>query len=214
MAESVAASSAIVPYAHFEQLREAREILRVEADALKAVSRRLDASFCAAIDLIAGCRGAVIVCGMGKAGLIGRKIAATFSSTGTRSHFLHPAEAVHGDLGCIGPQDLLIALSNSGETEEILTLMPVIRRLGTPVIAVTASEQSTLAGMADVVITLGRFREADAVGLAPSTSTTVLLAVGDALALVASRVRGFTAEQFAVKFVRSFFGTLREYLPA
>jgi arabinose-5-phosphate isomerase len=140
----------------------------------------------------------VVVTGMGKAGLIGQKIAATLSSTGTRSHFLHPAEAVHGDLGCLHEHDVLLALSNSGETEEICQLLPTVARLGIAIIAVTSTDHNSLAARADVVLRIGKLREACAWGLAPSTSTTAMLAVGDALALVASRQRGFTPQQFAV----------------
>lgn len=186
-----------VPFTPFEQLREAREILRQEADALQAVSHRLDASFCEAVDLLQNCRGCIIVTGMGKAGLIGQKIAATLSSTGTRAHFLHPADAIHGDLGCVHPEDVLLVLSHSGETEEICRLLPLVRRCGNQIIALTGREQSTLSQQADVSITLGRMREVG-FGLAPTTSTTVMLAVGDALALVTSRLKGFTPQQFAL----------------
>jgi arabinose-5-phosphate isomerase len=134
---------------------------------------------------------------MGKAGLIGQKIVATFSSTGTRSHFLHPAEAVHGDLGCLHANDVVLALSNSGETEELTRLLPSLGQLGLSIVAVTASPHSTLATNADAIITLGRLREAGPHGLAPTTSTTAMLAVGDALALVVSRLRGFTPHHFA-----------------
>ena len=186
-----------VPFSQFEQLREAREILRQEADALQAVSHRLDAAFCEAVELLQACRGCVIVSGMGKAGLIGQKIAATLSSTGTRAHFLHPADALHGDLGAVHPEDVLLILSNSGETEEISRLLPLLRRGGNPIIALTGREQSTLAQQADVTITLGRLREVG-FGLAPTTSTTVMLAVGDALAMVVSRLKGFSPQQFAL----------------
>lgn len=186
-----------VPYSQFEILREARDILREEADALQAVSHRLGESFCEAIELLRVCRGCVIVTGMGKAGLIGQKIAATLSSTGTRAHFLHPADAVHGDLGSVHPDDVLLILSNSGETEEICRLLPLVRRGGNRMIAITGREQSTLAQQADVCICLGRTREVG-FGLAPTTSTIVMLAVGDALALVTSRLKGFTAQQFAL----------------
>lgn len=186
-----------VPFSQFEQLREAREILRQEADALQAVSHRLDASFCEAVELLQNCRGCIILTGMGKAGLIGQKIAATLSSTGTRAHFLHPADAIHGDLGCLHPDDVLLVLSHSGETEEICRLLPLVRRCGNQIIALTGKEQSTLAQQADVSITLGRMREVG-FGLAPTTSTTVMLAVGDALALVTSRLKGFTPQQFAL----------------
>jgi arabinose-5-phosphate isomerase len=134
---------------------------------------------------------------MGKAGQIGQKISATLASTGTRSHWLHPAEAVHGDLGRIHPQDVVFVLSQSGETEEVVRLLPWLRELAIPIIALTAEAESTLGRAASVVIALGPMEEACRLGLAPSTSTTVMLAVGDALALVVSRMRGFTQEDFA-----------------
>jgi arabinose-5-phosphate isomerase len=187
----------LIPYSQFELLRLGREVVRQEAEALLSVARSLDASFCAAAEMIRDCAGSVIVCGMGKAGLIGQKLVATFSSTGTRAHFLHPAEAVHGDMGCVHEHDLLLALSNSGETQELCTLVPMVRRMGVTIIALTATDQSTLATQADVVLPFGRVREACPMGLAPTTSTTVMLAIGDALALVVSQQRGFTSEHFA-----------------
>ena len=188
----------LIPHAQFDQLREAREILKLESNALSEVARRLDSGFCEAVDSLLTCSGSVIVCGMGKAGLIGQKLTATLSSTGTRAHFLHPAEAVHGDLGCIHPQDILLALSNSGETEEISALLPTVKRMGVPIIAITGSERSPLGQHADIRILLGRLQEACPWGLAPTTSTTAMLAVGDALALVVARQRGFSPQQFAV----------------
>jgi arabinose-5-phosphate isomerase len=180
-----------------EQLREARAILAIEGEALTELSRRLDARFCRAVDLVANCRGCVIVTGVGKAGLIGQKIAATLSSTGTRAYFLHPTEAIHGDLGCVGADDIWMIFSNSGETEELTRLLPIIRSQQQAMIAVTASDASTLGTQADVAICLGRLIEAGAHGLAPSTSTTAMLAVGDALALVSSQIKRFTPQQFA-----------------
>ena len=194
---SVAARREIIPFSHVEQLREARSIVRHEADTLLGLSRRLDADFCAAIDRLSRSTGSVIVTGMGKAGLIGQKIAATLSSTGTRSHFLHPAEAVHGDLGCVHAEDILLALSNSGETEEVCRLVPIVRRLRVPIIAITATDSSTLGSQADVVLRLGRLHEAGLHALAPSASTAAMLALGDALALVLSRLKGFTPQDFA-----------------
>jgi arabinose-5-phosphate isomerase len=191
-----AAAERIIPYTQFEQLRDAREILLLEADAIRDVARKLDAGFCAAVDLVLSCRGGVIVTGMGKAGLIGQKIVATLSSTGTRSHFLHPAEAVHGDLGCLHSDDLVLAISNSGETEELTRILPSIKTRRIPLVAITATTHSTLAIQADAVISLGRLREAGPHGLAPTTSTTAMLAVGDALALVVSRLKGFTPQHF------------------
>jgi arabinose-5-phosphate isomerase len=191
-------SAALAQLTPLDELRAGREVVRLEGEALLDLARKLDASFCAAVELVAGCQGRVVVTGMGKAGLIGQKTAATLSSTGTRSHFLHPAEAVHGDLGCLHPQDVLLALSNSGETEEITQLLPTVVRLRVPIIAVTSTDRNSLAARAEVVIQIGKLREACPWGLAPSTSTTAMLAVGDALALVASTQRGFTPQQFAV----------------
>jgi arabinose-5-phosphate isomerase len=187
-----------IPWSHVEQLRHARDVLRSEAQAIEELSRRIDADFCAAVEILLRCRGRVVVTGMGKAGLIGRKVAATLSSTGTPAQFLHPAEAVHGDLGCLAAGDVLLALSNSGETEELCRLLPTVRRLDVRIVAITSLETSTLGSQADAVIRLGRLREADAYGLAPTTSTTAMLALGDALALVVSRLKGFTPQQFAV----------------
>lgn len=190
-ARNVSASS---PY---EQLRYAREILRAESAALAALAERLDTDFCEAARRVLACTGSVLVSGMGKAGLIGQKITATLASTGTRSHFLHPAEAVHGDLGRVHSDDLVLMLSFSGETEEVVRILPWLREAGIGVIAVTGKEDSTLARQSDVVLPLGPMQEACSLGLAPSTSTTAMLALGDALALVASRSRGFAAEDFA-----------------
>jgi arabinose-5-phosphate isomerase len=188
---------ALAPLGRIEQLRLAREILRSEAAALEALAAGLDRAFCEALELIIACRGSVIVSGMGKAGLIGQKIAATLASTGTRSHFLHPAEAVHGDLGRLADDDVLLVLSYSGNTEEIVRLLPAIERLGVPLIALTGRVDSPLARAATVTLPLGVVREACPLGLAPSTSTTAMLALGDALALVASRLKGFSADDFA-----------------
>jgi arabinose-5-phosphate isomerase len=188
----------VIPFDEFEQLREARDIIRHEAQILAELSRRLDGAFCRAVELVVACRGTIIVTGMGKAGLIGRKIAATLSSTGTRAQFLHPAEAVHGDIGCTHSNDIVLALSNSGETEELCRLLPIVRRIGSKVIAVTARETSSLGSAADLTLLLGHVPEAGQFGLAPTASTTAMLALGDALALVVSRARGFTRQQFAL----------------
>ncbi len=194
---SSSAERAFIPITEYDPLREGRAIVRQEAQALEQVAHRLDAAFCAAVELLHDCRGCVVVCGMGKAGLIGQKLAATLSSTGTRARFLHPAEAVHGDLGSLHTDDVLLALSNSGETAELIQILPTLRSLGVAVVAVTSTGQNTLATFATVTITLGRLKEACPLGLAPSTSTTAMLAVGDALALVVSRKRGFTPLDFA-----------------
>ncbi|HLA85195.1 MAG TPA: KpsF/GutQ family sugar-phosphate isomerase [Thermoguttaceae bacterium] len=181
----------------FEKLRLARDILGLESRALAAMAERLDRRFCDAVDHLYQCRGSVIVSGMGKAGLIGQKITATLASTGTRAHCLHPAEAVHGDLGRVHRDDVVIMLSHSGETEEITRLLPSLLELGVPIIAITARDDSTLGRAATVTIELGPMEEAGSLGLAPSTSTTVMLAVGDALALVTSQMRDFGREDFA-----------------
>ncbi|MBN2217887.1 MAG: KpsF/GutQ family sugar-phosphate isomerase [Pirellulales bacterium] len=181
----------------FEKLRLAREILCLESRALAAVAERLDPRFCEAVDYLYHCRGSVIVSGMGKAGLVGQKIMATLASTGTRAHCLHPAEAVHGDLGRVHRDDVVLVLSQSGETEEITRLLPSLRELGVPIIAITARDDSTLGRAATVTIEMGSLEEAGTLGLAPSTSTTVMLAVGDALALVTSQMRDFGREDFA-----------------
>jgi len=194
---STAASASNAALTPFEQLRYARDIIHLEAQAMVKVAGRLGPEFCQAVDQIFHCRGSVIVTGMGKAGLIGQKIAATMASTGTRAHYLHPAEAVHGDLGRIHASDVVLVLSQSGETEEIVRLLPSFRELGVPIVAVTGRLASSLGRMASVTVDLGPLEEACALGLAPSTSTAAMLAVGDALALVASRMRQFSREDFA-----------------
>jgi arabinose-5-phosphate isomerase len=180
-----------------EQLAAAREIVRLEAVAIWKLSDRLGPSFGQAVKMVFKCRGSALVSGMGKAGLIGQKIAATLASTGTRSHFIHPAEAFHGDLGKIHPDDIVILLSQSGETPEVVQLLPSLRDFGVGLIAITSSAESTLGRAASVVIELGELEEACSLGLAPSTSTTAMLAVGDALALVLSKMHNFQAEDFA-----------------
>ncbi|WP_437223996.1 KpsF/GutQ family sugar-phosphate isomerase [Planctomicrobium sp. SH661] len=193
----MSAAERLIPFSQFERLRAGREIVRQEAEALLEVVKRLDSGFCLAVQSVLDCSGSVIVCGMGKAGLIGQKIAATLSSTGTRAHFLHPGEAVHGDLGCLHADDILLALSNSGETEELLSILSTVKSMGVKVISITATDQNSLACKSDVVVEIGRLREACPWGLAPSTSTTAMLAVGDALALVVSQARGFGPQNFA-----------------
>ncbi len=180
-----------------QQLSYARQIVALEGQALENLSRRLDASFCRAVELLYACRGSVIATGMGKAGLIAQKVAATLASTGTRSHFLHPAEAVHGDLGRIHRDDAMLVFSQSGETEEVVRLLPALASFGVAIVAVGRSRASTLGQAADVMIELGPLQEACSLGLAPSTSTTAMLAIGDALALVTSRMRDFGREDFA-----------------
>ncbi len=181
----------------FEQLCYAREILRIEGHAVVALARRLSDDFCRAVDRVMDCRGSILVTGMGKAGLVGQKITATLASTGTSSHFIHPAEAVHGDLGRVRENDVVLALSFSGETDEMIRLLPPLAAMRVPIIAITATSDSTLGRAADVVLALGPLQEACCLGLAPSTSTTAMLALGDALALVASRMRDFGHADFA-----------------
>jgi arabinose-5-phosphate isomerase len=180
-----------------EQLRAAREILRRESQTLSELAERLNAEFCRAVRCLYQCRGSVIVSGMGKAGLVGQKIMATLASTGTRAHYLHPAEAIHGDLGRICSDDVMLILSQSGETEEVVRLLPSLVEIGVPILAVTRSAQSTLGRAASVILELGPVEEAGPLGLAPSTSTTAMLALGDALALVTSQMRSFNRDDFA-----------------
>lgn len=188
----------VIPYSDVEQLQEARRIIRQEADALGRMADKLAPSFCDAVSAIRKAAGCVVVTGVGKAGLIGQKIVATLSSTGTRAHFLHPTEARHGDLGCVCGEEVVLVLSNSGETEELISLIPIFKTLSVPVIAITRDSGNTLARHADIVVPIGRHREAGDLGLAPSCSTTAMLALGDSLALVISRSNGFTARDFAI----------------
>ena len=180
-------------------LNHGREILRAEAEAVMRAAEALDASFSRAVRLVEGCTGSVVVTGIGKAGLVARKISATLASTGTPSHFLHPAEALHGDLGALRRDDVVLALSQSGETEEITRLLPHVAARGIRIVALTGRPESTLGRAADVVVATGPVREAGTLGLAPSTSTSLMLALGDALALVTSSLRRFTPEDFAAR---------------
>ncbi len=193
-----------------EHLEYARQVLETEAAALRTVRDRLDESFAAAVNLLLTCKGSVIVTGMGKAGIVGQKLAATLASTGTRAHPLHPAEAVHGDLGRIGAEDIVLALSYSGETEEVVRLVDPVRQIGAKLIAITGRGQSTLACAADVAIVLGPLNEACPLGLAPSTSTTAMMAVGDALAFAVSKARRFEPEQFAAFHPAGSLGKLSQ----
>jgi len=174
-----------------------RAALAIEADAVAALARRVDAHFVGACRAMFACRGRVVVSGMGKSGHVAGKIAATLASTGTPAFFLHPAEAVHGDLGMITREDLVLALSNSGETDELLMLVPVLKRMGVPLIALTGSADSSLARAAEVHIDVSVPAEACPLNLAPTASTTAALAMGDALAVALLRMRGFTEEDFA-----------------
>ena len=175
----------------------AREVVRAEADAIAQLGARLNGAFARAVDMVLACPGRVVVTGMGKPGFIAQKISATFASTGTPSLYLHPAEALHGDLGRLVPGDLVLALSNSGETDEIIRLLPAIRRLGAPIVAMTSGPRNSLADRADVVLEIGPVPEACPLGLAPTASTIALLAMGDALAMAVQHRRGFSPEQFA-----------------
>jgi arabinose-5-phosphate isomerase len=182
---------------HPDILEIARQVLEQEAEALIAAKNRLDQRLLTAVDLILTARGRLIVSGMGKSGLVGRKISATLSSTGTPSFFLHPAEALHGDLGMITDADVLLMLSNSGETKEIIQLIPFIRRIGARIIALSGDANASLAKMADVTIDAAVEREACPLNLAPTSSTTVALALGDALAVALLKARGFREKDFA-----------------
>ena len=173
-------------------------VLKTEADAISALCDRLDQNFSRACDLILNCKGRVVVTGMGKSGHIGNKIAATLASTGTPSFFMHSGEASHGDLGMITAEDLVIALSNSGETSEITMLLPLLKRLGIPLLALTGKTGSTLARSADIHLDVSVSKEACPLGLAPTSSTTATLAMGDALAVAVLEERGFTEQDFAL----------------
>ena len=179
-------------------IEEAKKVIRIEAEALLALADSIDEAFRQAVEMILLCRGRVVVTGMGKSGLIGQKIASTLSSTGTPSFFLHPAEGVHGDLGMIMKGDVVVALSNSGETEELLRILPVIKRLGAHLISVAGNPASTLAAAGDVFLPVTVKEEACPLGLAPTASTTATLALGDALAVALLVERGFREEDFAL----------------
>ena len=178
----------------------ARGVIKSEAEAVMSVLSVVNDSFTRALDLIYNCRGSVIVSGMGKAGIIGEKISATLASTGTPSHFLHPAEAIHGDLGRLRENDVVIVLSNGGETAEVTRLVDLIKRLSgklnLKIIAITASEESTLGKYSDVVLCMGELTEACPIGVAPSVSTTCMLAIGDSLALTVMKARNFGTEDY------------------
>lgn len=178
-------------------VRSARTVIATEAHAIQALEPRIGADFVEACRLILGCQGRVVVTGMGKSGHVARKIAATLASTGTPSFYVHPGEASHGDLGMILPQDVVLALSYSGETDEVLFILPMIKRQGIPLIAITGKPTSSLAHQADVHLDGGISNEACPLGLAPTTSTTVALVLGDALAIALLEARGFTSDDFA-----------------
>jgi len=184
----------------------AARVLRMEADAILGLVAKLDARFEAAIDLLRGCSGRIIVTGMGKSGIIGRKIAATMASTGTPSYFLHPAEGVHGDLGMVARGDVVLALSNSGETDEVLAILPPLKRLGVPIVLLTGNPASTLARQCEVVLDVSVAEEACPMNLAPTSSTTAALAAGDALAMALLELRGLRPEDYAALHPRGTLG--------
>ncbi len=179
-------------------IKTAQDVITLEAEAVGALLSKVDEQFVAACQIIVACKGRVVVTGMGKSGHIAGKIAATLASTGTPAFFVHPGEASHGDLGMITRQDVVLALSNSGETDEILTLLPIIKRLAVPMIAITGKPKSTLAKFSSAHISNAVEKEACSLGLAPTASTTVALVMGDALAVSLMTMRGFTRDDFAL----------------
>ena len=183
---------------HEQFITRAIEAINTERAALALLTEQIDDRFAKACDIILACEGRVVVTGMGKSGLIGRKIAATFASTGTPSFFMHPGEAGHGDLGMVVKGDVLIAISNSGESDEIKTLLPVVKRLGIPLISISRDKRGMLPHAADIALTLGHSQEACPLNLAPTSSTTATLALGDALAVALVHARNFTSEDFAL----------------
>jgi len=180
------------------RLERAREVLHIEAAALESLAERLNGAFSQAVDLILACKGRLVVTGMGKSGHVARKIAATLASTGTPAFFVHPAEAVHGDLGMIMREDVVLALSNSGESDEVMAMLPALKRRSIPIIAMTGRERSSMAQLADLHLDAHVDKEACPLGLAPTTSTTAQLALGDALAVTLMGERQFREEDFAL----------------
>ncbi len=191
---------------HRDLRRIAERVLRLEADAILGLIPKMDERFEHAIDLLRGCAGRIIVTGIGKSGIIGRKIAATLASTGTPAYFLHPAEGVHGDLGMLARGDVVLALSNSGETDEVLAILPPLKRLGVRIVLLTGNAQSTLARQCDVVLDVGVPEEACPMNLAPTSSTTAALAAGDALAMALLELRGLRPEDYAALHPRGTLG--------
>jgi arabinose-5-phosphate isomerase len=183
-----------------------RAVLRIEAKAIAALEARIDQRFAAACRVLLACEGRIVVLGMGKSGHIGNKIAATLASTGSPAFFVHPGEASHGDLGMITAKDVVLALSNSGETSEIMVILPLIKRLGVPLISLTGNPKSSLAQAATVHLDVSVAEEACPLGLAPTSSTTATLAMGDALAVALLEARGFTAEDFALTHPNGMLG--------
>ena len=187
-------------------LKRAADVLRIESNGILSIAERLDESFVRAVKLLESCHGKVVVTGMGKSGLICRKIAATLASTGTPSFFLHAGDALHGDLGMVKQGDVILAISNSGETDEILKLLPHIRHHGLKLVVMTGNPQSSLAKAGDVVLYVGVSEEACPLGLAPTASTTAALAMGDALAVVVLEEKGFKEEDFALRHPGGILG--------
>lgn len=181
-----------------EILRQAREVIQIEAEAVQGLLDRLDENFVRAVKMLLSCEGRVVITGIGKSGLVGRKIVATLTSTGTPSVFLHPVEGLHGDLGMVTAKDVILAISNSGETAEILNLLPSLQKIGVKIISLTGSLDSTLAKNSQIVIDVGVEREACPLGLAPTSSTTATLVIGDALAVSLMRQRKFGENDFAL----------------
>ncbi len=179
-------------------INRAKKVLKIETDALSALIKRIDKNFVNAIEILYNCKGRVVVSGMGKSGIIAKKIAATLSSTGTPALYLHPAEGIHGDLGMVTRDDVVIAISNSGETPEIVSLVPFLKRFGVKLIVMAGREKSTLTKMGDVTINVGVKEEACPFNLVPTASTTAALAMGDALSVALLEKRGFNKEKFAL----------------
>ncbi|MEE9549332.1 MAG: KpsF/GutQ family sugar-phosphate isomerase [Candidatus Binatia bacterium] len=187
-------------------LKRAREVLGIEASGILSLRDRLDESFIRAVDLLYSCKGKVVVTGLGKSGLICRKVAATLSSTGTPSFFLHASDGTHGDLGMVKERDVVLAVSNSGETEELLKLLPIIKRMGLKLIVMTGHPNSALSRSADVILNVAVKEEACPLGLSPMASTTAALVVGDALAVILLEKRGFKEEDFALRHPGGILG--------
>lgn len=179
-------------------IEQAREVLAIEAAAIETLAARLNGQFSEAVNQILQCQGRVIVTGMGKSGLVGKKIAATLASTGTPSFFLHPAEGIHGDLGMVTTHDIVLAISNSGETAEIISILPTLKRMGVPIISLCGREESTLVRNSEIFLDISVEKEACPLGLAPTASTTATLAMGDALAVALLSTRKFKPEDFAL----------------
>lgn len=187
-------------------LRQARNVLDIEIQGIEAVKKDLDNSFCLAIEEMAGCKGRIVITGIGKSGLIGRKIAATLSSTGSPAFFLHPVEGAHGDMGMLTRDDLVLAISNSGETDELNSIIPSFRALGIRIIAMTSNPESTMASLSDIVVLVRVPREACTLNLAPTASTTAVLALGDALAICLMQSKHFEQKDFQKFHPGGFLG--------